>query len=219
MNISETLHPGDKMTSADINRKDLIKEVIELEWEMFTNVSSVNGRASCQDDRKTFSVMRGAQADIWGTETLISYLDDLRTAERDKTNLMAVKYARMMEVTFPEEYKTIKKQLPEVSARCRYLAQEIVKYHLKWSMEASGKYPRLFSLGRPVSGNLDRANSIENYLKSELLTYSENTLELCLKDTIAAADNNLNLSLEILKNTARDYGFDSLDAIEKRLSG
>lgn len=207
------------MDNPDIKREEVIKEVLDLEWEMFTNVNSVNGRASCQDDFKTFMIMRRAQAYIWSVDTLTTYLNDLSVAKRDKINLMAVKYARMMEATFPEEYEILKEQLPDVSDRSRKLTQEIVKYHLEWSLEAFGKYPRFFSLGRPVSQNTDRSNSIENYLKSELLTYSEETLELCLKDTIAAAENGVNLSLEILKNTARSYGFDSLDAIEERLSG
>ncbi|MFC1838761.1 DUF4125 family protein [Thermodesulfobacteriota bacterium] len=207
------------MDIPDMKREGLIKEVLDLEWEMFTNVNSANGRASCQDDTGTFMIMRRAQAGIWSADTLTSYLNDLRAAKYDKRNLMAEKYARMMEATFPEEYEILEKQLPAVSDRSRELAREIVKYHLKWSMEASGKYPKFFSLGRPVSGNTDRSNSIENYLKSELLTYSEETLELCLKDTIAAADNDTNLSIEILKNTARSYGFDSLDAIEEKFSG
>ncbi|MFC1495531.1 DUF4125 family protein [Thermodesulfobacteriota bacterium] len=207
------------MDIPDMKREGLIKEVLGLEWEMFTNVNSANGRASCQDDTGTFMIMRRAQAGIWSADTLTSYLNDLRAAKYDKRNLMAEKYARMMEATFPEEYEILEKQLPAVSDRSRELAREIVKYHLKWSMEASGKYPKFFSLGRPVSGNTDRSNSIENYLKSELLTYSENTLELCLKDTIAAADNDVNLSLEILKNTANSYGYSSLDEIEEKSPG
>jgi hypothetical protein len=103
----------------------------------------------------------------------------------------------MMEITFPEEYEAIKNQLPPVSPRVRELVNEIVKYHLKWSLEASGKYPKLFSHGRPVTAADSRAGhfsaSIDNYLQSELLTYSGATLELCLKDTLEAVDKNINL--------------------------
>lgn len=207
------------MNNPEIKREELIKKVLGLEWEMFTSVNSANGRALCQDDNKTFMIMRRSQAEIWSVNTLASYLDDLMAAKRDNNNLMAVKYARMMEVTFPEEYINLEKQLPAVSERSRELVEEIVKYHLEWSMEASRRYPKFFSLGRPVSGTADRINSIENYLKSELLTYSGDTLALCLKDTIVAADKGVNLSLEILKNTAKSYGFDSLDAVEDKLTG
>lgn len=204
-----------------MERNELISAVTEAEWRMFTNVSGASGRASCQDDRKTFMIMRKAQADIWSTETLKSYLKDLESAAIEGKNLMTIKYARMMEVTHPDEYENIKDRLPVIPDYISGLVNEIVGYHLAWSIEASEKYPRLFSLGRPVSAGSDISRqtiTIENYLRSELLTYSEKTLKLCLKDTIEAFDNKINLSIEILRNTAKGYGYDSLEAIEKRLS-
>lgn len=204
-----------------MERKELTNNILELEWDMFTNITNVGGRASCQDDRTTFMIMRKAQADIWSMNTLIRYLHDLKDAVKNKINLMAVKYAHMMKITFPEEYEEIKNEFPPVSPRVRELAHQIMKYHSKWALEASVKYPKLFSLGRPItaadSGEGHYA-SIDNYLYSELLTYSEETLELCLKDTQKAEAEGKNLSLEILKNTAESYGFESLDAIERALS-
>ena len=204
-----------------MERDELINEILKAEWQMFTNVNGGSGRASCQDDNKTFTVMRKAQADIWGKATLVSYLKDLKTAAEQGVNLMSVKYAYMMEVTHPEEYLKIKERLPVVSDAVSELVNKIAEYHLGWSLDASKKYPRLFSLGRPVdsgSGVSQQTISIQNYLRSELLTYSEKTLKLCLEDTLEAFDNKRNLSLEILKNTAKNYGYDSLDAIEERLS-
>jgi hypothetical protein len=204
-----------------MERKELTNCILELEWDMFTNATNVGGRAPCQDDRQTFMIMRKAQADIWSMNTLISYLYDLKDAAQKEINLMAIKYAHMMKITFPEEYEEIKNELPPVSPQAQELAREIVKYHSKWAIEASVKYPRLFSLGRPVTvaDNSRRGYaSIDNYLHSELLTYSEATLDLCLKDTLKAESEDKNLSLEILKNTAESYGFESLDAIEKALT-
>lgn len=204
-----------------MERRDLINSILELEWEMFTNVTNAEGRASCQDDKPTFLIMRRSQADIWSMGTLVNYLKDLEDAAQKKINLMAIKYAHMMEITFPAEYDAIKNELPQVSPRTRELAHEIMKYHSKWSIEASSKYPRLFSFVRPVTvADTMRRHyvSIDNYFYSELLTYSEATLELCLKDTLKAEADGANLSLEILKNTAENYGFESLDAIEKTLS-
>jgi hypothetical protein len=204
-----------------MERKELTNNILELEWDMFTNVTNVGGRAPCQDDRPTFMIMRKAQADIWSMDTLISYLLDLKHAVENKINLMAVKYAHMMKITFPEEYEKTKNELPPVSPRVGELAREIIEYHSKWALEASVKYPKLFSLGRPITV-ADREGghyaSIDNYLHSELLTYSEATLEHCLKDTQQAGAEGRNLSLEILKNTAESYGFESLDAMEKALS-
>ncbi len=204
-----------------MKRDEIIERVLALEWDMFTNVAGVNGRASCQDDKKTFLVMRRAQSEIWSTDTLTSYMADLESAGRNKVNLMSIKYARMMEITYPDEYENIKNRLPPVSERIDELVSRIVNYHLAWSIDASKKYPKLFSLGRPVATaveNMQHTISIENYLRSELLTYSENTLKLCLQDTMKAFDNKVNLSIEILRNTAKNYGYDSLDAIEKFLS-
>lgn len=204
-----------------MKREEIIERVLALEWDMFTNVAGVNGRASCQDDKKTFLVMRRAQSEIWSTDTLTSYMADLESAGRNKVNLMSIKYARMMEITYPDEYENIKNRLPPVSERIDELVSRIVNYHLAWSIDASKKYPKLFSLGRPVATaveNMQHTISIENYLRSELLTYSENTLKLCLQDTMKAFDNKVNLSIEILRNTAKNYGYDSLDAIEKSLS-
>lgn len=203
-----------------MEREHVIKKILLLEWDMFTSVKGVDGRATCQDDKKTFLIMRRAQTDIWSTDTLISYLGDLESANKDDINLMSIKYARMMEVTFPDEYKNIKDLLPPLSENIHNLVKEIVGYHLAWSIETSKKYPRLFSLGRPVTVTENTAKntiSIENYLRNELLTYSESTLRLCLKDTMQAFDNKVNLSLEILRNTARNYGYDSLDSLEKKL--
>jgi hypothetical protein len=204
-----------------MERKELMNNILELEWDMFTNIKNIGGRASCQDDKPTFMIMRKAQADIWSMNTLISYLNDLKDAARNKMNLMAVKYAHMMKITFPGEYEQIKNELPKVSSRVHELASEIMKYHSKWAMEASVKYPMVFSLGRPITeadGKGVKNASIDNYLHSELLTYSEATLELCLKDTLKAEGEGKNLSLEILKNTAKSYNFKSPDAIEKALS-
>ena len=204
-----------------MERAQIIEKILALEWDMFTSVKGVNGRATCQDDKKTFYIMRGAQTEIWSKDTLTGYLGDLESADKESINLVSIKYARMMEVTFPDEYENIKDRLPPVAESTNNLANEIVKYHLAWSIEASKKYPRLFSLGRPVVTEEMKTKhtiSIENYLQSELLTYSENTLRLCLKDTVEAFDNKVNLSVEILRNTAKSYGYDSLNAIEKKLS-
>lgn len=205
-----------------MEREIIINYILELEWEMFTNASSVGGRAACQDDRKTFMIMRRAQASIWSNNTLSSYYYDLEEAAQKKINLMTIKYAYMMEKTFPDEYEKIKDKLPAVTDSSVKLAREIMKYHSKWAREASSRYPGLFSMGRPVSSGSSNElyyASIDNYLYSELLTYSEATLRLCLEDTVKAEAEGLNLSIEILKNTAKSYNFDSIEAIEEKLSG
>lgn len=204
-----------------MEREDLINSILKLEWEMFTNTHNAGGRASCQDDKNTFLIMRRAQAWIWSNETLACYLNDLKQASKSKLNLMTIKYARMMETTFPDEYEAIKDRLPELSPRVIDLTGEIMKYHSKWAEEASKRYPLLFALSRPTKDpkeNPEHMVSINSYLRCELLTYSETTLELCLTDTRMADAEGKNLSMEILRNSTRCYGFESLDNIEKSLA-
>ena len=99
-----------------------IDTIIEYEWDMFTNATNAGGRASCQDDRPTFVIMRRAQHEVWAPDTLESYLEDLKAARADGVNLVAIKYARMMEVTFPEEYEQLKSKLPPLSETVQTLA-------------------------------------------------------------------------------------------------
>ena len=88
-------------------RDELMSEIIKLEWDMFSRVSNVGGPASCQMRPDTFKIMRKSQAATWSDELLASYLEDLKTATREGRNIMTEKYARMMESTFPEEYRKL----------------------------------------------------------------------------------------------------------------
>ena len=71
-----------------MERTELIAEIVDREWRMFTSTRSLGGRASCQDDSVTFRVMRTSQMDAWADDTLESYLTDLRQAEARGRNLV-----------------------------------------------------------------------------------------------------------------------------------
>ena len=60
-----------------MEHKTLVDAVVTAEWEMFSNVQNVGGKASCQMDPKTFRIMRSSQMDNWDDELLGSYLEDL----------------------------------------------------------------------------------------------------------------------------------------------
>ena len=60
-----------------MEHKTLVDAVVTAEWEMFSNVQNVGGKASCQMDPKTFRIMRSSQLDNWDDELLSSYLEDL----------------------------------------------------------------------------------------------------------------------------------------------
>jgi hypothetical protein len=205
-----------------MDREQLISGIIALEWAMFQNTQNVGGRADCQDDWKTFEIMRASQAKIWADETLESYLRDLELAVERGENLIAYKYGYMMEHTYPEEYEQIKGMLPAPSPLKLSLVEEICAIHGGWTVEAHSKYPKLAARGRPISQEAAKGGrwaAIDSYLRGELLTYSERTLRLCLRDTKKAYEKGENLTLAILKNTAAAYGYGSLEALESALGG
>ena len=58
-------------------RDERINRIIELEWNMFDQVTNTGGRAACQDDEWTFYVMRFSQFASFSEEMLESYEQDL----------------------------------------------------------------------------------------------------------------------------------------------
>lgn len=203
-----------------MTREELTNEVIRLEWGMFTTAQNNGGRASCQDDWPTFEIMRRSQHMIWAMDTLDSYRADLREALGRGENLVAFKYGYMMRVTYPEEYEVIKVMLPPVTPEKTAIVDEIAACHAAWAAEKAEKYPLVSGMGRPqTSQEGGRWAAIDNYLYSELLTYSEPTLALCLRDTREAKERGENLSIRIVENTAKLYGYAGLEALESAMKG
>ena len=201
-----------------MTKEELVTEVILLEWEMFNATQHNGGRASCQDDWPTFEIMRRSQHMIWAMDTLESYRSDLNEARGRGENLVAYKYGYMMRVTYPEEYEAIRAMLPPVTPDKIKLVDDIAGCHAEWAREKAEKYPLVSGAGRPQTSRAGgRWAAIDNYLYSELLTYSEPTLLLCLRDTRAAWERGENLSVKIVENTARLYGYPSLDALEEAM--
>ena len=115
-----------------MEKDQLIRYILNMEWDMFTNVQNQNGRADCQDDYETFVIMRLSQLYIWDQDILASYFLDLMEAKEAGRNLMTEKYGYMMEQTDPEGYARIKDLLPEVSQEKRSMAQAIVRIYKVW---------------------------------------------------------------------------------------
>ena len=166
-------------------RDELMSEIIKLEWDMFSHVSNVGGPASCQMRPDTFKIMRKSQAATWSDELLASYLEDLKAATREGRNIMAEKYARMMESTFPEEYRKLAASLPPVDKESLQKIEEIVAINVGWKAELFDRYPRLSGKGRPLRTSEDSTGetSFETYLRGELKTYSARTITLLLELT------------------------------------
>ena len=193
-------------------KEDLIASIVALEWEMFQNVNNVGGRAACQDNFETFSVMRSSQATAWSEAALASYLEDLTDAQENGRNLLTEKYARMMEFTAPLEYARIQHQLPPVEQETMLLIEKIAEINLAWEEEISAKIPYIRRRGRPASSSDDAPHitSIETYLRGELATYSPRTLALYYQNVLEQKAANINGAQLVLAATMQRYGFNSL---------
>ena len=197
-----------------MSRKDhLINRIVKLEWEMFQNVKSLGGRASCQEDHPTFKINRVSQAQSWSEPALESYLEDLENAERRGRNLLSEKYGRMMASTSKSEYESLKHLLPPLEEGILPLVENIVDIVVGWEQEMVKKYPNLVRRGRPVHSSQDTPDvtSLETYLRGELLTYSKKTLELLYDHYHKQRTGNINGSGIILEHMVKQYGYTSLE--------
>ena len=44
-----------------MEKEELVNAIVQLEWEAFDKVDNLGGRAGCQNDGETFSIMRKSQ--------------------------------------------------------------------------------------------------------------------------------------------------------------
>ena len=198
---------------------DIIEKIVALEWKQFDRVKNEGGRADCQDDFQTFSIMRKSQYLTWTEELLHSFYQDLVNAEQKGWNLIMEKYARMMKSTNPEKYLSLEKDLPVITQKRNAIQEEIIRIQVAWMEEFAEKYPKMAGNARSIRTSEDTAfnTSYETYLRGEMSTYSENTFVLYSGFIVSLLKQNRNLAMEIMENTAKLYGYDSLDAAERRM--
>ncbi len=200
-----------------MERKQMEKFVIEKEWEMLQQVKGIGGRVSCQDDQETFVIMRLSQFESWPEEAVESYLQDLEEAGKNERNLVMEKYAYMMEITDPEYYASICHLLPAVSPEAKEMVGQISAQYMCWEKEIEILYPNIRKHGRVTSGlAADGSASVENYLQSELKTYSVRTLRILI-DQIKREPHK-NLYMISMEKLVKAYGYSSLEAAETALS-
>lgn len=197
---------------------DIIEQIVALEWKQFDQVKNEGGRADCQDNFETFSIMRKSQYLTWTDELLTSFYNDLLAADSNGWNLIMEKYARMMKSTNPEKYLELEKSLPVLSSERLAMQEEIIKIQVAWMEEFAGQYPKMANNARSIRTEEDHAfnTSYETYLRGEMSTYSENTFVLYCRFIINLLKENRNLAFETMENTAKLYGYDSIDVAEAR---
>ena len=125
----------------NMDKETLVEKIVSLEWEAFDQVDNEGGRADCQNDFQTFSIMRKSQYQLWSEEMLDSFIQDFENANKNGINLIAQKYGYMMESTAPEKFEAIKNQLMPVSQEKRALIEQIVEIQVGFIEEFAAAYP------------------------------------------------------------------------------
>lgn len=200
-------------------KMDYVMEIVKLEWEQFDKVKNEGGRADCQDDWNTFSIMRKSQYLAWPVELQVSFLQDLQEAQQMGWNLITEKYARMMQSTAPQKFKELEPSLPKRSEERIAIQEEIIKIQVAWMEEFAKKYPHMAGNARSIHTAEDTPynTSYETYLRGELGTYSEQTFVLYGRYVTELYKQGRNLAYEIMDNTAKLYGYQSIDEAEAKL--
>lgn len=204
----------------DVVHQITCERLIKLEWEAFDKVENEGGRAFCQDDYKTFHIMRRSQYLTWDDEMIQSYIDDFERAGREGRNLITEKYGRMEKSTAPEEYEKIKDYFPPHTEYQDEIIESICALQVSMMEEVSKQYPYMAGRARSIHTYEDTAwsTSYETYLRGEIGTYSMKTLLMYGRFISGYAKRGENLALDILKNTAEMYGYENMDAAEEAIS-
>lgn len=215
------VHTEELLRKAYLHRmkdQELAEAIVEAEFEAFDKVRNVGGRASCQNDWPTFSIMRKSQYLTWSRDMLIQYLYDFQREASRGHNLIEEKYARMMSSTAPEEYARIEGFLTKLEDGKNKIVEEIVRMQVSWMEEFEIEYPGLAGNARSIHTNQDTLynTSYETYLRGELSTYSDKMLELYGRYIVDHASGGRNLAREIMTRSTELYGYRSLEDAESK---
>ena len=171
-------------------RKELIKSIIDIEQDMFVSVQTSES-SPCQENLKTFRVMRWMNHSTHGDEFLDSYYQDLVEAQQEERNLMTEKYA-IIQGLIPSN----------VTDTMNY----IILFETQWLGELKEKYPNLF---RKVGG-------FNAYFEAELQVISKKSLDLYHKEVMDGVNTDRNLVKERYENLYRYLGYNSLEEVNAK---
>ena len=178
-------------------RSDCINKIIDIELDMFQKVPTASP-TQCQQSPGGFKLVRRSSFNLWSDKTLKLYYEDLKKALEKGKNLLTEKYARMDDL------------IPPLSENP--LIDKIVKIEVVWRVELMAKYPNIFGFGGPDGGC---GVGFEKYLRSELETFSDDTIHSYHIDITEAVDEGRNLSEEKAENMFKGMGYASLEKADK----
>ena len=190
------------------------RDILDIEWMMFTAVHGGNGRVFSEADRRSFAIMRLSMFSTWEKFTFDSYLNDLRVAADSSRNLFVEKYYHMIEKTDPESYLKARAFLPILDPTSCELIEAIVKIYAEWEEEVTKDYPVIARVALPMDNLIEGEDtSYAHYLSCELRTYSKKTLTMLYSSLVAFPDRNR--YYESLDNLMKAHGFASLAEAEE----
>ena len=200
-------------------REELIKEIIDREWEMFSVLKNTGGVAECQNNKPEFIIMSSGQWDNLPDKILESYKQDLIEAKKAGRNLLEEKYIRMMEYSAPSEFDGVKHLLPNISNGSLTLIKQIEKIYLDWGDEFENKFPKFSKLCRPVSisGDSPERASVQTYLIGELSSYSTRTVLFYFDYVTQCVKEGKNLIYITHSDVVKQKGFNSIEEVEAAL--
>ena len=203
----------------ETDKDELINNIIDAEWTMFDEVENIDGRADCQDDGRTFYIMRYSGHSCLTEITLSSYYEDIQEAVSAGRNLIAEKYAYMMKVTDPEYFRTeLESELPLIMESKQRLVDEIVGIIVSSEKRFVSQYPYFSRASRPAENDIDGIISVKIYAEGEYKTYSEKTLKLCLEDLKSMLINEgIGPSFAVHDRMVRFYGYKGMEDAEEHM--
>ncbi len=209
-----------KANASKLSGQELAEKIAGLEFEAFDKVKNYGGRADCQDDWFTFSIMRKSQYYTWDKTMLLQYYYDFTREFEKGHNLIEEKYGRMMESTAPGEYVRICAGFPAISHKKRQIIESVVGMQVAWMEAFAAEYPRLAGNARSIHTYEDHLynTSYETYLRGEISTYSDKMLELYGRYIVNYAKNGGNPAKDIMEHSVLMYGYEGLDAAEQMMS-
>lgn len=199
-----------------LTRDELIEKIVKAEWEAFDKVQNEGGRAGCQDDFFTFSIMRRSQYMTWTDEMLNEYLYHFTISYDEGRNLITEKYGRMMESTAPYRYDEIKDKFAALSKERIALQEAIIEIQVSWMEEVAQKYPGVAYNARSIHtcDDTEFNTSYETYLRGELGTYSEELIAMYGRFVVDIYGQGKNLALMTMNNTAILYGYNGIESLK-----
>ncbi len=173
-------------------KEKIIKQIVEMEWEMFRSVKA-SEPSDCQQTPGAFRTMRWMSHSVLPEPVLESYVQDLKQAAADGRNLMSEKYARMQGIIPPLQ---INAKIGEITA-----------VETRWMAALAELYPGTF---RGV------LKGFSLYEACELETYSDRTIGLYHEAVIRAQGEGRNLVEERYANLFGRLGYGSIREMEER---